>query len=368
MIIEGEIARAGTSAPGWLEVVGERIVAAGGGTSPRPAEMITDMLLAPGYVDLQVNGAVGVEVTGGAEALEEIDRFQLSHGVTSYLPTIITTDPATAERAVEEIAAKAADNTSPVAGVHLEGPFLNPEWCGVHRPDLLQIPADGAPAYYEHPAVRLVTLAPELPGAPELIATMKAQGCAVAIGHCSPDTATIETALDAGATLVTHLFNGMPPFHHRSPGLAGWALTHDRLTVSVIADNVHLAPDTLALVRRAASERVILVTDASVVAGLTANEEHQQAGISVHLREDGRAVTDASALAGSAVALDECVRRWATSTGASLPEAIDAASTRPARAIGLDADLRPGAFADLLLLDDRGVVRRTMRRGDWISY
>ncbi len=343
-----------------------RFAGVGTGESPGRADIHHDGLIAPGLVDLQVNGAMGVQTVDGPEALERIDAYQLRSGVTSYLPTIITTDDATAERAVAELAERAADPASPVAGIHLEGPFLSPGHPGVHRPELLRVPADGVPAYFDHPAVRLVTLAPELPGALDLIERLVARGVTVSLGHTGADAATGERAAARGARLVTHLFNAMRPLHHRDPGLVGWALVSDPVQPCVVADGLHVAPLALELIRRAAGSRVILVTDAGVAAGARPGE-YVQAGIKVRLRPDGRAVNRDGTLAGSAIALDAAVRNWSALGGADLPAAVRAATARPAAAIGLAVGLERGNPADLVLLEDDGRLVRVMRHGEWIA-
>ncbi|MDQ6607242.1 MAG: N-acetylglucosamine-6-phosphate deacetylase [Actinomycetota bacterium] len=366
MIISGRLVRGAGAAGGWVEVQGGRIAQAGVGDPPRPADVRHDGPIAPGFVDLQVNGGAGVEVVDGPEAIERVDARQLRHGVTSYLPTIITTDDASAERALDQLAERAADPASPVVGVHLEGPFLSPQHRGVHRAELLRAPADGVPDYYQHPAVRLVTLAPELPGALTLIERLVGRGVTVSLGHTGADAATAERAADCGATLVTHLFNAMSPFHHRAPGLVGWALVSDRVDPCVVADELHVAPLALELIRRAAGERVILVTDSSVAAGADQGE-YLQAGVRIRMQPDGRAVNRQGTLAGSAIGLDAAVRNWAGSAGAGWPPAIAAASVRPAKAIGLVAGLESGDPADLVLLDEAGLVVRVMRRGEWCA-
>jgi N-acetylglucosamine-6-phosphate deacetylase len=365
VIISGRLVREAVATDGWLEVQGEWIAAAGTGAPPRPADARHDGPIAPGFVDLQVNGGCGVETVGGPEAIELIDARQLRHGVTSYLPTIITTDDATAERALAELAERAADPASPIVGVHLEGPFLSRAHRGVHRAELLRTPADGVPDYYAHPAVRMVTLAPELPGALALIERLVARGIAVSLGHSGADAATAEAAADQGATLVTHLFNAMRPLHHRAPGLVGWALVSDRILPCVVADGLHVDPLALKLIRRAAGERAILVTDASVAAGAHPGE-YVQAGVKIRRLDDGRAVNPEGTLAGSTLALDAAIRGWSGLAGAELPEAIEAASVRPAAAIGLESGLEPGDQADLVLLDDYAHVVRVMRRGRWV--
>src|SRR4051794_22136608 len=161
MLLSGTLLRAGTSAPGWLELRGDRIAAAGEGPAPTGAEE-QDGAIAPGLFDLQVNGAAGVNVTEGRDALERIDAAMLDHGVTSYLATIITTSEEEAARTVADAAPRLDDPASPLEGVHLEGPFLSPARRGVHRVEHLRVPADGVPAHFADPAVRLVTLAPEL--------------------------------------------------------------------------------------------------------------------------------------------------------------------------------------------------------------
>ncbi|HEU0024817.1 MAG TPA: hypothetical protein VFQ12_09315, partial [Thermoleophilaceae bacterium] len=257
-LLAGCLARGGALDEGWLEIADERIAAVGGGAPPRAPDERLDGILAPSLVDLQVNGAGGHEATGGPGALDVIDAIQLEHGVTRYLPTIVTTDDEVAERSVAELAGRAADPSSPVAGIHLEGPFLSPAHAGVHRAEWLREPADGMPAYYSSHAVRLVTLAPELPGALELIAALRARGVVVSLGHSGASAEVARQAVDAGARLVTHVFNAMAPLHHRDPGLVGVALADARVLVGVIADGRHLDPLVLELVRRAAGPRVVL--------------------------------------------------------------------------------------------------------------
>ena len=196
------------------------------------------MLVAPGLVDLQVNGAAGVSVTDGPEAIARVDGAMLDAGVTSWLATVMTTDDATAAAVVEGAGA-----------VHLEGPFLSPEFPGAHRVEYLRAPADGVPSYFAHPAIRLVTLAPELPGALELARELDARGVVVSLGHSD---ATPAQAAAVPARMVTHLFNAMRPPHHRRPTLATWALLHDSVAVGLIADGVHVDPLGLQLVRRLA--------------------------------------------------------------------------------------------------------------------
>ncbi len=366
LLLAGRLARGGALEDGWVEVEGERIVAAGTGAPPRPPDERHDGIVAPGLCDLQVNGAGGREVTDGAAALDAIDAIQLEHGVTSYLPAIVPMDDATAERSVAELAERAADPASPVLGVHLEGPFLNSEYAGMHPAGRLRAPADGVPAYFSSEAIRLVTLAPELPGALDLIAALRARGVAVALGHSGASADVARRALDAGARLVTHVFNAMAPLHHRAPGLAGVALTDARAMVGIIADGLHVDPIVLEVARRAAGPRVVLTSDAAAAAAAPPGT-YRMAGVEIESDRSGAVRTAAGRLAGSALTLDAAVRNWASMTEASLAEAIAAAGEAPAAALGLAAGLRPGCAANIALLDDAGEVQRVMRLGRWSS-
>jgi N-acetylglucosamine-6-phosphate deacetylase len=364
MILAGEVVRAGQGAEGWVRVEGEIIAEVGSGAAPAGA--VAARWVTAGLVDLQVNGAAGVEVVDGSAALDRVDEVMLTAGVTSYLPTIITTDDATAAAAVTEIARRARDHASPIAGVHLEGPFLSPEQPGVHPPALLRVPADGVADYFFDAAIRVVTVAPELPGALALVERLATRGVCVSLGHTAADGAQAAAARDRGAAMATHVFNAMPRFHHRAPGIAGWAVGRSDLVLGVVPDAVHLHPDTMSLLRHAGGERVVLVTDASVGAAAPPGT-YAQAGIAVTAHPDGTVTTERGAPAGSGITLDEGVRRWISATDAPFAEAVEAASTRPARTIGLAREVVAGAVADLVLWDEDlrviGVIRRGVRLG-----
>jgi N-acetylglucosamine-6-phosphate deacetylase len=366
MMIAGLLGTVDPPSRGWVEVSGEHIRATGAGDAPRPPDVDHDGPIAPGLCDLQVNGAAGVEVTEGEQALRRIDEALLARGVTSYLPTVISTDPAVAARAVGEIAAHAADPRSPVEGVHLEGPFVSPEHAGVHRREWLRAPAGGLPGYYGDACVRMVTLAPELPGALALVEALAARGVLVSLGHSGASAAVATAAVEAGARSVTHLFNAMAALDRRAPGLAGVALDDERLSPCVIADGVHVDPLVLRLVRRAAGERVVLVTDSSPATDAPPGR-YRLAGVEIERTADGRSATLDGAPAGSALTLDGLVAAWRRWTGTRPAEALAAASSRPASLIGLDTGLHAGARAELVLLDRSGAAARVMRRGRWVA-
>lgn len=361
LVLAGSVARHGLAREGWIEVDGSLVTAIGDGPPPRSPDERVEGLLSAGLVDLQVNGAAGHEVTGDEAALDAIEHTLMARGITSWLPTVITTGESAADRTVGRLARRVADPRSPIVGIHLEGPFLTPGHAGMHRSELLRLPADGVPPYVRHPAVRLVTLAPELPGALELVTELAAGGVTVSLGHSGADAATALRAVDAGARMVTHLFNAMAPLRPRAPGLAGLALTDGRVSLGLIADGAHLDPLVLRLVHAAAAGRVTLVSDASPAASAPARVT-TFAGIA--LDPDGRA---AGRRAGSLRLLDEDVGTWAAATGASRAAALEAAGERPAALAGLPAPLEPGAPADLVEWDPRGRARRVMRAGRWLA-
>jgi N-acetylglucosamine-6-phosphate deacetylase len=365
-LIAGHVARGGTLAAGWVEVRSDTIAACGVGAPPNAPDERHDGIIAPGLVDLQVNGGAGVEVTAGHGALDRLEAALLARGVTSYLPTVVSAPDDVLARALSELAERAADPASPVAGVHLEGPYLSPAHAGVHRAECLRVPArEPPPAAYASAAVRLVTTAPELDGGLDLVRTLRARGVTVSLGHSGADAATAQAAFAAGASMVTHVFDAMAPLHHRAPGLVGAALVHPATRIGVIADGHHVDPLVLELIRRAAGARVVLVSDASPAAAAPPGR-YTLGGAPLQRGADGVARTPDGVLAGSAILLDEAVRGWAGLTGATLAEAVAAATEAPAAVVGLPAPLAAGSPADLVLLDETGGVLRVMRRGRWL--
>ncbi len=199
----------------------------------------------------------------------------------------------------------------------------------------------------------------------ELIGDLTGRGVAVSIGHTGAGAEVASAAAARGAGSVTHLFNAMRRFHHREPNVPGWALVDDRVALCVIPDGHHVDDLVLRLVREKAEDRVVLVSDSSTAAGAP-DGRYVMGGVEVFKRGD-LVQDDRGMLAGSALALDEAVRRWIEATGASLPAAVEAASERPARLAGLDVGLRRGAPANLVVFDESAVVRAVMHRGRWIG-
>jgi N-acetylglucosamine-6-phosphate deacetylase len=350
-IVEGELL------PGDVEIADGRIVAVG--LAPKAGGGIA----APGFVDLQVNGFGGVDfASADADGYRRAGDALLDSGVTAYQPTLITAPEDELVAALREVPAD--DVAAPrILGVHLEGPFLSAARMGAHPPaarrdpdrELLQRLLDAGPVSY-------VTLAPELPGALELIGFLQERGLVVSCGHTDATAAEAAAAFDLGVGTVTHLFNAMRPLGHREPGIAGAALVRDDVVVQVILDGHHLAPETAQLVWRAAAGRTALVTDAIAAAGT--DERHSRlSGVEVEIR-DGVARRPDGVLAGSVLTMIEAVRNL-HALGAPLVDAVAAATSMPARAarrpeLGV---LRPGGEADLVVLDDRLELRLVLRAG-----
>lgn len=342
----------GTLLPGDVDVHDATVTAVGVGTPSGSA------IAAPGLVDLQVNGIAGVDLLGADGAgYARAGEALLATGVTAFQPTFVTAPEADLVAAVRSM--PVADGGPRVIGAHIEGPFLSPLRMGAHDararrdPDvelLRRLLAAGP--------VSTMTLAPELDGALELIDELVGRGVTVSCGHTDATAAQAHAAFDRGARTVTHLFNAMRPSAHREPGIALAALARPDVTVQLIVDGHHLAPETVLVAWRAARGRVALVSDA--VGHTLAGADLEPAGGAVR-RADGT-------LAGSAASLLDGVRNL-HALGVALEEALAAASSVPA-AIVRRADLgrlAVGAPADVVVLDDRLDVQRVLVAGAEVS-
>jgi len=320
-------------------------------------------IAAPGFVDLQVNGFGGVDfLEADSEAYGRAGEALLETGVTAYLPTLITTPE---EELLAALHAIPLQSEGPrILGVHLEGPFLAASRLGTHPPaarrdpdpELLQRLLDAGP-------VRLMTLAPELPGSRKLIDLLHERGIVVSCGHTNASAVVAHAAFDQGVRTVTHLFNAMRPFGHRDPGIAGAALARDDVLVQIILDRVHLADETALVVWRAAAGRVALVTDAVAGAGMI-DGSYSLGGFEVDVR-DGVVSGPEGVLAGSALTMIEAVRNL-HSLGVPLAEALAAASAVPARVLGLPTigRIEAGSPADIVVLDDNLEIERVFVGGE----
>lgn len=320
-------------------------------------------IASPGFVDLQVNGFAGVDFfSADSEGYRRAGESLLECGVTAYQPTFITSPEDELVAALAEVPANGA--APRILGAHLEGPFIAPERLGTHPaesrrdPDRALLERLLAAGHVSH-----VTLAPELPGAFELVDLLRERGVTVSCGHSNATAAEAREAFVRGAKTVTHIFNAMRPFAAREPGLAGAALVSADVVVQVILDGVHLADDTARLVWQAAGGRVALVTDA-IAAAHAGDGAYTLAGVDFEV-EDGVARNADQVLAGSTVCMIDAVRNL-VSLGASVEDALAAATSVPARIAGRPelGTLAPGSAADIVVLDDSLEIVRVMVRGD----
>ena len=359
---------------GWIEIADGRVRAIGTGTPPRPADHeLGAVTLVPGFVDTHVHGGGGgafPEATVAAtKAAAELHR---RHGTTTMIASLVTAFPDDLLHQVRELAEQVQDGL--VAGVHLEGPWLSGRRCGAHEPAALRDP-DAAELDRVLTAgqgtIRMVTLAPERAGGPAAIRRIVEAGAVAAIGHTDASYEQAVAAIDAGATVGTHLFNAMRPVHHREPGPVIALLEDPRVTVEMITDGVHLHP---ALYRdvtaKVGADRVSLVTDAMAAAGM-ADGAYRLGALDVEVRDGVARVAGTDTIAGSTATMDQVFRFAVTHSGRPHAEALTTAvrqsSVNPARALGLpDPTLAPGAAADLVVLDEALAVTGVLHRGAWV--
>ena len=317
-------------------------------------------IIAPGFVDLQINGAAGILFTEDptAEALDAMAAVLPQFGCTSFLPTLLSCSEQATHDALAAVAKACARPPAgaQVLGVHMEGPFLHPDRAGAHDRRHLRPPSTADFARWletSNGSLRLLTLAPELPGASEVILEAVRSGVTVAVGHTTATYDETAKAADLGASLVTHLFNATGGLSAREPGAVGAALALDALSVSLIADGVHVHPAVVrAAVRAKGAERVVLVTDAMPPVGTTA-QEFSLLGRSVTVHLGACRLADGT-LAGSTLTMDQALRNAIEWTGVSLQDALGMATLLPARLTGADASkgsLEAGKDADIVVMD-----------------
>lgn len=356
------------SAPGWLRVDSGRITEVGDGSPPHPVDVTLAGTLVPGFVDTHCHGGGGASFTvGDPDEAEMAVEAHLRHGTTSLVASLVSDEVSALEGAVRRLVPLVTDGL--LAGIHLEGPWLSTDFCGAHQPELLGPPS---PRDVERllaagdGALRMVTLAPELDGAIEAVRRITAAGVVVGVGHTDATYEQARAAIDAGASVATHLYNGIRGLHHRRPGPVAALLEDASVTIELISDGVHVHPAMLRLALAAAPGRISLVTDAMGAAAADDGDYHL-GPIHVQVR-DGVARTPTGAIAGSTLTMDAAVRHAVTS-GFTLEQAIDAATRAPAAALGLAdvGEIRPGARADLVLLDDELRVTTVLRAGEEVG-
>jgi N-acetylglucosamine-6-phosphate deacetylase len=378
---------------GWVLVKGDRIVGVGEpgqqppgassghehaaaeqGREPGAGEVaIIDLggrFLLPGLVDLHVHGGGTAAFDEGADAIRTAVATHRAHGTTRTMLSLITNDIPGMQSSIREAAGVANADPS-ILGLHLEGPFLSPLHRGAHDPSKLTDPnaaAVDALLAAGDGAIRTVTLAPELPGGPELIARLVASGIHAAVGHTDADYDTALAAFDVGADLVTHAFNAMRPLHHRNPGVIAAAMDAG-VVLEAINDGVHLHNATVRLLQAVAPGRVAFVTDAMAAAG-AADGRYRLGPLDVDVQGGVARLVEGGSIAGSTLTMDVAVRRGVQDVGMSVVGAVAAGSTIPARWIGRDAEfgsISVGRAADLVVADADLAVVAVMAGGDWVD-
>jgi N-acetylglucosamine-6-phosphate deacetylase len=366
VVLDGQICR-----PGWLEIAGGQIGGCGAGAPPgEPDWDFPDCLVVPGFIDMHVHGGGGASYLD-AERIADAADFHQRHGTTTTLASLVTAAPDQLIAGVRDLAE--ATRAGIVAGIHLEGPWLSAARCGAHDPAQMR---DPAPAEIDDllaagaGAIRMVTLAPERRGSSEAIRRFVDAGVVVAVGHTAASYEQTQKAITLGATVGTHLFNAMPPLHHREPGPALALLERPDVTVELIADGVHVHPAMVrAVIRAAGPDRVALITDAIAAAG-SADGPYRLGTVPIEVESGVARVSATSTIAGSTATMDQLFRtvsRLGPDPDAALVAAVRMTSATPARALGLQevGALRAGYDANLVVLDRELRAAAVMVRGDW---
>jgi len=341
-------------------------------------------ILAPGFIDIHIHGGAGHDVMeAGADALPPLERLLARHGVSSYFPTTVTAPLEATLSALERLAdaIEAADvkavDRGPQAterarplGIHLEGPFISHSRRGVHPPENLLAPSLPAFDRFWQAArghIRMLTIAPELPGAIEVITEAAKRGVCVSLGHSNADLNAARAGVAAGARHATHTFNAMRPLGHRDPGILGEVLTDSRLSADIIADGIHLDPEIVQLFLKAKGpDAAVLITDATAATGMR-DGRYRLGSLEVEVK-DGKCMNGGN-LAGSVLTMDLAVRNVMQFAQWDLQQAVRLATLNPARVANLNGGLREvgllkaGARADLVVLSPTGEVRNTIIGG-----
>ena len=349
----------------WVYASGGLIEATGTGTTWRAdigarrsdQDALVDaqgMTLTPGFIDLHAHGGAGRRFEDGMPAIEAALAIHRRHGTTRSVVSLASSDLDSLARSLTDVA-ELTGRDPLVLGSHLEGPYLSPNRCGAHDPAVLRAPRlDEVTALVDaaRGSLRQITIAPELPGALDAIRQLATQGVVAAVGHTEADYARTRAAFDAGATVLTHAYNGMPGIGHRAPGPVVAAFDDDRVFVELINDGHHVDARVVALTFANAKGRVALITDAMAAAG-AGDGDFSLGGRAVTVTQGVARLTGTGTLAGSTITLDVALR-GAVQAGIPEPVAVAAATSVPAAALGLGhrlGRLSVGYAADLVLLD-----------------
>src|ERR1044072_202786 len=337
---------------------------------PRETIALSVLTVFPGFIDLHIHGAAGIDVmTCGADGLLHISEHLARHGTTSWMPTLVPAHDAEYAEAVSAIEdairlqAKDENKQSRILGVHYEGPFVNNEQCGaLHREHFRTFKSEdeltSLPQVAAEDVVHVMTVAPEIEGGIDLVSELHRRGWIVSLGHTRGTPEVLDRARAAGARHMTHFMNAMSPLHHRAPGPIGWGLLNEDVTVDLIADGVHIDPMMLKILLRCVTPaRMTLISDAIAAAG-QGDGDYEIWGETISVK-DGRTQNARGSIAGSVITVLEAVRMM-LSLGASECDTGRMASLNPARLLKVDHDcgsIEEGKRADLVALDDQGIVR-----------
>jgi N-acetylglucosamine-6-phosphate deacetylase len=368
----------GIRSPATLIIEGDRIVdIVPGSKAADPAARYYDLsryFVVPGFIDVHVHGVDGSDVLDGGNALANIAAGLPKYGVTAFCPTTVACSAAALERTLESVRRlrdEPGGHGAHVLGAHLESNFVNPDYKGAQPREFLYSPSsrEAEPILREigrsHQSVSIVTLAPELDGAFDVIRSLVETGVRVSLGHSGASFETAEAAVHAGARHATHLFNRMPPLHHREPGLAGAVLTRDEVTAEIICDGIHVRSPMIRVALAAKGPgRVMAITDGTAASGLAEGGVASLGGRRICVR-GGAAYLDDGTLAGSVATMDRVFRFLVRQMGLSPSDASRLCSTTPAAALGLSdrGAIAKGSVADLVVLDRELVVKQTYVAG-----
>lgn len=360
--------------PGWVHIEGSRIAEVGHGRPPESGLDLGGGWLLPGYVDLHCHGGATGGIDESADGLATTVALHRQHGTTRQLASIVTGDIDRMCEIAGWIADFVAAGPTPaghVAGIHFEGPFISTDRCGAQNTDYI---VDPDPAAFDRlvaagrGTARMITIAPERPGGIDLIRRAAAAGLIPAVGHTDSFYADALAAIDAGARVITHLFNGMRGLHHRDPATVGAALDRPEVVCELINDGMHLHDGTSRLVAKLFPGRFALITDAMAAAG-AGDGEYILGGQSVTVSGGKAVLTGKESIAGSTLTMDRAVARAVHDLGLPIEVAAQAAATTPARVLG-GADrfgsIAAGLDADFVLLDEELAVQRVMAQGEWV--
>ncbi|MEU6738763.1 N-acetylglucosamine-6-phosphate deacetylase [Streptosporangium sandarakinum] len=357
---------------GWLTVEDGRITHVGRGAAPGPGHSLAGRYVVPGFVDIHCHGGAGGSFpTGDQDEARRIAALHARHGTTTLMASLVTASLDDLARATSALADLCEDGL--LAGIHFEGPYISKARCGAHDPALLRDPSPGEfagllTAGRGH--VRMLTIAAELPGALDTVREAAANGVIAALGHSDATYEQTLAGIDAGARVATHLYNAMPPLHHRKPGPIAALLGDERVTVELINDGVHLHPAMTRLAYDVAGPaRTVLITDAMAAAGM-GDGSYLLGPMKVEVTDGVARLAEGGSIAGSTLTMDAAFRRAVREAGLSMTEAAEVTALTPARVLGLDdrlGSVSVGRQADLVVLTDDLEVAGVMRHGSWIT-